>query len=120
MYVYKYSVHVHVYLLCMIKVRVRWCTCSLWRITLSKLVGLLFLFCPPSSLFKIQGMCSLDLNGNHFSILLLLVKGHHQVHGAQLLVCNNRDYKCLIYPELYIKMFVLKIIVVIVLAILRK
>ena len=25
-----------------------------------------------------------------YQLPLLLVKGHHKVHGAQLLVCNNR------------------------------
>ena len=50
MYVYKYSVDI--YLLCIIKIRVRWCTCSLENvITLGKLIGLLLLFCPPTSLF---------------------------------------------------------------------
>ena len=43
-----------IYLLCMIKVRVRWCTCRENVITLSKLIGLLLLICPPTSLFGLE------------------------------------------------------------------
>ena len=48
MYVYKYSVHI--YLLCMIKVSGVLVVNGECYITLGKLIGLLFLFCPTSSL----------------------------------------------------------------------
>ena len=42
--------------MCMIKARVRWCTCSsvVNIITLSKLIGLLLLFCPPPLYFGLE------------------------------------------------------------------